>query len=91
MEDLKEKCGIDKKKDLNLIGVDKYYAAVRKKIESKGKNKIAIVYAEGEIVDGNADGVISSEKFAKEIRKARKTQNYPLRANYQQNPPKALT
>jgi protease-4 len=71
-EILKEKCGIDKKKDLNLIGVDKYYAAVRKKIESKGKNKIAIVYAEGEIVDGKGrrDNV-GGNTFVKAIRAAR--------------------
>src|SRR5690606_28391323 len=36
------------------------------------RNRIAVVVADGEIVSGNADGVISSEKFLKEIRKARK-------------------
>jgi protease-4 len=38
-------------------------------------NRIAVIIAEGEIVGGDADGVISSEKFAKEIRKARKDDN----------------
>jgi len=47
---------------------------------AKGKNitssnRIAVILAEGDIVDGNAEGAISSEKFAKEIRKARKDEN----------------
>jgi len=47
---------------------------------AKGKNisssnRIAVILAEGDIVSGNADGAISSEKFAKEIRKARKDEN----------------
>ncbi|MEP0713473.1 MAG: signal peptide peptidase SppA, partial [Algoriphagus sp.] len=39
------------------------------------KNIIAVIIAEGEIVGGNASGVISSDRFAKEIRKARKDDN----------------
>lgn len=38
-------------------------------------NRIAVILAEGDIVSGNADGAISSEKFAAEIRKARKDDN----------------
>ena len=69
---LKEKSGIDKKKEVNLISIEKYYGAVRKKLYKHEKNKIAIVYAEGEIVDGKGrrDNVGGST-FVKAIRKAR--------------------
>ncbi len=71
-EMLKEKCEIDKKKDLNLISVEKYYTAVRRKLEKSGKNKIAIVYAEGEIVDGKGKSDnVGGDTFVKAIRDAR--------------------
>ena len=71
-EMLKEKCGIDKKKDLNLISVEKYFAAVRKKLYKAGKDKIAIVYAEGEIVDGKGSkSNVGGSTFVKAIREAR--------------------
>jgi len=39
------------------------------------KNRIAVILAEGDIVDGDVEGAISSEKFATEIRKARKDED----------------
>jgi protease-4 len=75
-EILKEKCGIDKKKDLNLISVEKYYSAVRNKLYKYGKNKIAIVYAEGEIVDGKGTKTnVGGSTFVKAIRDAREDKN----------------
>lgn len=71
---LKDKLGIDEDDDIKTINVtDLNKAAKSKNITSK--NRIAVIIAEGEIVGGKADGVISSEKFAKEIRKARKDDN----------------
>lgn len=71
-EILKEKCGIDKKKDLNLISVQKYYSAVRSKLYKSGKNKVAIVYAEGEIVDGKGTKTnVGGDTFVKALREAR--------------------
>lgn len=71
---LKEKLGVDEDDDINTINAtDLNKTAKSKNITSK--NRIAVIIAEGEIVGGNADGVISSEKFAKEIRKARKDDN----------------
>jgi protease-4 len=71
-EILKEKCGIDKKKDLNLISVEKYFGAVRNKLYPTGKTKIAIVYAEGEIVDGKGSkDNVGGSTFVKAIREAR--------------------
>ncbi|WP_339706861.1 signal peptide peptidase SppA [Algoriphagus aquimarinus] len=71
---LKEKLGIDEGDDIKTINVtDLNKTAKSKNITSS--NRIAVIIAEGEIVGGDADGVISSEKFAKEIRKARKDDN----------------
>lgn len=67
---MKEKVGIAKKEDLKLIEVAKYVTTLEKNVESG--NKIAVVYAEGEIVGGDGDdGQIGGEKYAKLIRKLR--------------------
>ena len=71
---LKAKLGVDEDDDIKTINVtDLNKTAKTKNITSK--NRIAVIIAEGEIVGGKAEGVISSEKFAKEIRKARKDDN----------------
>ena len=71
---LKEKLGLKEDDQISTINAtDLGGMAKSKNITSS--NRIAVILAEGEIVDGNADGVISSEKFAKEIRKARKDEN----------------
>ncbi|WP_057939281.1 signal peptide peptidase SppA [Algoriphagus resistens] len=71
---LKDKLGIDEDDDIKTINVTDLNKAVKSK-NITSKNRIAVIIAEGEIVGGKADGVISSEKFAKEIRKARKDDN----------------
>lgn len=68
---LREKLGLEEDKAISTINVtDLSKLAKTKNLTSK--NRIAVILAEGQIVSGSADGVISSEKFAKEIRKARK-------------------
>jgi len=70
LDKLKEKVGIDKKKDLESMELAKYATTVEKDLESS--NKIAVVYAEGEIVDGDGeDGEVGGEEFSKIIRKLR--------------------
>jgi protease IV len=71
---LKEKLGIEEKDDISTINATDL-ASVAKSKNLTSKNRIAVILAEGEIVDGSAEGVISSEKFAKEIRKARKNED----------------
>ena len=82
---LKEKLGLkDDYQIATINATDLGGMAKSKNITSS--NRIAVILAEGEIVDGNADGAISSEKFAKEIRKARKDENIKaivLRVNSQ--------
>lgn len=71
---LREKLGISEDDDIRSINVTDLNKTVKSK-NITSSNRIAVIIAEGEIVDGNADGVISSEKFAKEIRKARRDEN----------------
>jgi protease-4 len=71
---LKDKTGVDDSKDLRTVGLGEY-KNVPKHREYKGlaKDKIAVIYASGSIVDGDGDDTsIGSDKFTKEIRKARK-------------------
>ncbi len=71
LDKLKAKLGVDKKKDLESIDLAKYATTLEKDLESS--NKIAVVYAEGEIVDGEGqDGQIGGESFSKLIRKLRR-------------------
>ena len=71
LDKIKERVGIDKKKEISFVDLDKYASTITENL-TEG-NKIAIVYAEGEIVDGNGgDGKIGGDAFAKIISKLRK-------------------
>jgi protease-4 len=73
LEDIKNKLGLkDKKtKDISFISLDKYKKTITNR-KGVGKDKIAIVYADGEIVMGRGDkSQIGSEKFSELIRKLR--------------------
>ncbi len=67
---IKEKLGLGEDDKINSINVTKINQASKEK-NKLSKNRIAVIIAEGEIVSGSADGYISSEKFAKEIRAAK--------------------
>jgi protease-4 len=71
---LKEKLGLKEDDQISTINATDL-GGMAKSQNITSSNRIAVILAEGEIVDGNAEGVISSEKFAKEIRKARKDEN----------------
>ena len=74
---LKELTDIEEENDLNVISIGKY-ADVTVPGKKKGfeKNKIAVIYADGEITDGNRDGTgIVAGPLSREIRKARKDKN----------------
>jgi protease IV len=68
---LREKLGLEEDDDISTINATDLGSVVKSK-NITSKNRIAVIIAEGDIVGGNAEGAISSEKFAKEIRKARK-------------------
>ena len=68
---LRDKLGLQEDDDIasiNVTNINKTATAENR----LSRNRIAVIVADGEIVSGNADGVISSDKFLAEIRKARK-------------------
>lgn len=68
---IKEKLGIAKKDDIKFVEIAKYSTTVEKNLESS--NKIAVLVADGEIVDGESkEGQVGGESFAKEVAKLRK-------------------
>ncbi|MBM3426915.1 MAG: signal peptide peptidase SppA, partial [Bacteroidetes bacterium] len=71
---LKEKLGLKEEDQISTINATDLGSLAKSKNVTSA-NRIAVILAEGEIVDGEVDGAISSEKFAKEIRKARKDEN----------------
>ncbi len=69
-DEIKTKLGIGKYDKLSFISLGKYADAADFKMT--GKDRIAIVYAQGNIVDGNGDNDnIGGDKYRKIIRKAR--------------------
>lgn len=70
---IKNKIGLDKKEKLNRVSVEDYFEAKGKKLDLSAKDKIAVVYAEGTIKDGDdgEPGDIFDEKYVKILRKIR--------------------
>jgi len=88
VELLKEKSEVKKDKDLNLVTLDKYSKVPKKRKEGKkglAKDKIAVIYAAGNIVMGKgADNEIGAKSLSETIRKAhkdKKTKAIVLRIN----------
>jgi len=81
---LREKLGIeedaeeedDDDDDINFISVEKYNTALKAESPDYSRNRVAVIVASGNIVDGQGDATnIGGDKFAKEIRKAREDDN----------------
>ena len=70
-DEIKSRLKLGKYDKINFISINKYAKAGN--FKRSGKDHIALIYAEGDIVDGSADqrGIISSENYMKLIRKAR--------------------
>ncbi len=69
---LKGKVGVKLTEDLNLVTIEKYARKVEKFTNRKSKNKIAVIYASGDIVDGKGgSNEVGGETFVKAIRDAR--------------------
>ncbi len=71
---MKEKLNVEEKDDLEAVALKNYKdATVKKKEKEYSRDKIAVIYAMGAVVDGNmGEGYISSERISKAIRKARR-------------------
>lgn len=72
---LKSKVNVDEDDNLNFVSINKYKKSIKN--SSKASDKIAVVYAVGEINDGKGDNSrgIYSESFIKEFKKAYKDKN----------------
>ena len=72
---LKEKLGLSEdSKEINSIGITGINQTAKAK-NRLSENTIALIIADGEIVGGEALDQISSDRFLKEIRKARKNED----------------
>jgi protease-4 len=70
---MKEKMGVEEEDDLESITLSKYKDVPLKEKKEFSRDKIAVIYAMGTVVDGNAgEGYIGSERIAQAIRKARR-------------------
>jgi protease IV len=74
-DEIKQQLGIDRKTKINFIMIGKYAKAVHYK-SGKGSDKIAIIFAEGDIVDGKGEsGQIGGDTYRGLIRNARLDDN----------------
>lgn len=73
INELKDSVGIELKENLRLVSLADYFKSNPKKLNTKIKDKIAVVYAEGTIVDGpGTEGSIGDENYNKIFQKLRK-------------------
>ncbi len=71
LDELKKLTKIDKKKEIKSVSLEEYAPAEKEKEESS-QNRIAVIYANGEIMSGEGnDETIGSERISRAIRKAR--------------------
>ena len=69
-EEMKRKLGIEKYDKLHLVSISSYNEAVN--FRKGGSNRIAVIYAQGDIVDGpGSNENIGGDNFRRIIRKAR--------------------
>ncbi|CAM2011160.1 signal peptide peptidase SppA [Acanthopleuribacter pedis] len=72
LDELREVTGTEPGKKIeNVLGFGKYHAAIADKIKKSSKEKIAVVYAEGTIVDGESKKNVGGRTVARLLRKAR--------------------
>ncbi len=70
--ELKSKLGLKQDEKINWVPIGKYAKSVVYRKTGSGKDRIALIYAEGDIVDGKGDqGQIGGDTFRGWVRKAR--------------------
>ena len=69
---LKKQLGVEEKKKISYVSLNKYEKSGKEDSEGSGSNRIAVIVASGDIHTGkNGDNSIGSETIAEELRKAR--------------------
>ena len=78
-EEMREKLallyGAETADQMQTISLPDYAAAKAPEVSLKSKSKIAIIYLEGEIVDGNSPEQVAGDRFAKIIADVRNDEN----------------
>lgn len=70
---LRERVGLDEGEEINFVSLEDYvaFAKTKQKVSAKG-DRVAVLYAQGEIVESDeTEGIIGGEGFIEEIRKLR--------------------
>jgi len=76
LDELKSITGKDKESTVNSVSINDYIKTLPAETTSASKDKIAVVYANGDIVGGEgSDQQIGSERISRAIRKARLDDN----------------
>ncbi|SKB38760.1 signal peptide peptidase SppA [Daejeonella lutea] len=71
LDELKKRSGSDKKKDVKSVSIEDY-AGKDERESTTSSNRIAVIYANGEIISGEGnDNTMGSERISRAIRKAR--------------------
>ncbi len=69
---LRDRLGLEDDDKIEALSLKKYHKGMNKKTDFKIKDKIAVIYAEGSIVDGEGEsGSIGGDRYGKMIRKIR--------------------
>ncbi|MEO6521640.1 MAG: signal peptide peptidase SppA [Mucilaginibacter sp.] len=72
LDELKQRTGVDKKKNIKSVNIGDYTKANGNDDKDTSSNRVAIVYAAGEINGGDGDdNSIGSEKISKALRQVR--------------------
>jgi len=71
-DSIRAAAGIDKDKKISYVSMSKYSNVPAKHTTAAGKGKIAVLFAEGSIVNGDGDDTnIGGNRYAEELRKLR--------------------
>ena len=73
MDVIKDRLGLDEDENVKRVSINSYFSSVGDGIDFGAKDKIAVLYAEGDIVDGKGNpGQIGSQEYVKMVEKLRK-------------------
>ncbi|MDX2072397.1 MAG: signal peptide peptidase SppA [Haliscomenobacter sp.] len=70
IEQIKKKLGLDEDEDVKFVNISQYDQARPGKSDYKANSKIAVLYAEGDVIDGRGNnGSIGDKRYVKAIEK----------------------
>ena len=73
MDAVKERLGLDDDDKVRRVSINSYFGSIDSGIDFGAKDKIAVLYAEGDIIDGSGEpGQIGSQEYVKMVEKLRK-------------------